>query len=375
MKRWIAISLVVLVLGGLIVYNKILHPAPGAGPGGGGGGAPAAGGGAGGKGGKGGPGGAAGAGGPTSVNGYIVKPTTISNAVVATGSLVASEEVDIYPEISGRIVQLNIREGQPVAKGALLVKLYDGDLQAQLQKYRVLEENARRIEERNKQLLERGGISQQEYDIIVTNQKGALADIDLTRASLRRTEIRAPFSGVIGIRNVSPGAVVTPQTLIARLQQLNPLKLDFSVPERYSSAVRNGERVTFTLDGVQNEFGGQIYAIEPDVNVETRSLRIRARVANNSRDLRPGAFAKVSLVFREDQALTVPSQALLPQTRGKQVVVVRNGKATYVEVQTGIRDKNNIQITKGLSPGDTVVITGLLFVKKDGPVNVSKIQS
>ncbi|MEZ0538600.1 efflux RND transporter periplasmic adaptor subunit [Fibrella arboris] len=374
MKRWIAISLVVVVLGGLIVYNKILNPSPGAGgPGGGGGGAPAAGGGS--AGGKGGKGGAAGAGGPTSVNGYIVKPTVIANAVVATGSLVANEQVDIFPEISGRIVELNIREGQPVAKGALLLKLYDGDLQAQLQKFRVVEENARRTEERNKQLLQRGGISQQEYDIIVTNLKGALADIDLTKASLRRTEIRAPFAGVIGIRNVSPGAVVTPQTLIARLQQLNPMKLDFTVPERYSSSVRSGERVNFTLDGVQSSFSGQIYAVEPDVDVETRSLRIRARVANTSRDLRPGAFAKVNLVFREDQALTVPSQALLPQTRGKQLVIVRNGKATFVEVQTGIRDKSNIQITKGLSPGDTVVTTGLLFVKKDGPVKVVKISS
>ena len=368
MKRWIAITFVVLVLGGLIVYNKVLKPAPGAGGSGSGGAATGA------SGGKAG-GGVAGAGGPTIVNGYIVKPSTISNAVVATGSLVANEQVDIFPEISGRIVQMNIQEGQPVAKGTLLIKLFDGDLQAQLQKFRVLEENARRIQERNKQLLDRGGISQQEYDIIVTNLKGALADIELTKASLRRTEIRAPFAGVMGIRNVSPGAVITPQTLIARLQQLNPLKLDFSVPERYSASVRNGERVNFTIDGVRNGFTGQIYAIEPDVDVETRSLRIRARVANTSRSLRPGSFAKINLVFREDQALTIPSQALLPQTRGKQVVVVKNGKATYVEVQTGLRDKSNIQITKGLSNGDTVVVTGLLFVKKDGPVKVAKIQS
>ncbi|MBO0935739.1 efflux RND transporter periplasmic adaptor subunit [Fibrella sp. HMF5335] len=370
MKRWIAIGLVVLVLGGLIVYNKILKPAPGAGGGGGGGAAPAAGG-AGGKGGPGGPN----AGGPTAVNAYVVVPKLIANAVVATGSLVANEQVDIYPEIAGRIVQLNIREGQPVAQGSLLVKVYDGDLQAQLQKFRVVEENARRTEARNKQLLERGGISQQEYDIIVTNLKGALADIDLTKAALRRTEIRAPFSGVIGIRNVSPGAVVTPQTLITRLQQLNPMKLDFTVPERYSSSVRSGERVNFTVEGSQAGYTGQIYAIEPDVDVETRSLRIRARVANTGRDLRPGAFAKVNLTFREDKALTIPSQALLPQTRGKQVVVVRNGKATFVEVQTGIRDKNNIQITKGLTAGDTVVTTGLLFVKKDAPVKVVKINN
>lgn len=366
--------LVVLVLGGLIVYNKILHPAPGAG--GPGGAAPVASGAPGTAGKSGGVnGGAAGGGGPTSVNGYIVKPTMIANSVVATGSLVANEQVDIYSEISGRIVTLNIREGQPVAKGSLLVKIYDGDLQAQLQKFKVVEENARRTEERNKQLLERGGISQQEYDIIVTNLKGTLADIDLTKAALRRTEIRAPFAGVIGIRNVSPGAVVSPQTLIARLQQLNPLKLDFTVPERYSSSVRGGERINFTVEGSLAGFTGQIYAIEPDVDVETRSLRIRARVANTSRDLRPGAFAKVNLVFREDKALTIPSQALLPQTRGKQVVVVRNGKATFVEVLTGIRDKNNIQITKGLAIGDTVVTTGLLFVKKDGLVKVVKISN
>lgn len=376
MKRWIAIGLVVLVLGGLIVYNKILKPPPGAAPGaggpGGGGGAPAAGGpGGAGKGGPGGPGG----GGPTAVNAYVVSPKVIGNAVVATGSLVANEQVDIYPEVGGRIAQLNIREGQPVAKGALLVKIYDGDLQAQLQKFRVVKENAQRIEERNKQLLQRGGISQQEYDIIVTNLKGAQADIELTQAALRRTEIRAPFSGVLGIRNVSPGAVVTPQTLITRLQQLNPMKLDFTIPERYSAAVKTGERVNFTIDGSQGAFSGQIYAIEPDVDVETRSLRIRARVANTSRDLRPGAFAKVNLTFREERALTIPSQALLPQTRGKQVVVVRNGKATFVDVQTGLRDKSNIQITSGLAPGDTVVTTGLLFVKKDSPVKVVKVSS
>ncbi|MEZ0610306.1 efflux RND transporter periplasmic adaptor subunit [Fibrella sp. WM1] len=374
MKRWIAIVLVVVVLGGLIVYNKILNPAPGAGGpgGGGGGGAPAAGGSA--KGGKGGPGGP-GASGPTNVNAYVVVPKLIANAVVATGSLVANEQVDIYPEIAGRIVEMNIREGQPVAKGALLIKIYDGDLQAQLQKFRVVQENAQRTEERNKQLLQRGGISQQEYDIIVTNLKGALADIDLTKAALRRTEIRAPFSGVIGIRNVSPGAVVTPQTLITRLQQLNPMKLDFTVPERYSRSVKSGERVSFTLDGSQTNFTGQIYAVEPDVDVATRSLRIRARVANTSPELRPGSFAKVNLTFREERALTIPSQALLPQTRGKQVVVVRNGKATFVDVQTGIRDKSNIQITSGLAPGDTVVTSGLLFVKKDGPVKVVKVSS
>ncbi|HLL96335.1 MAG TPA: efflux RND transporter periplasmic adaptor subunit, partial [Spirosoma sp.] len=197
MKRWIAIGLVVLVLGGIIVYNKVLHPAPGNGPGGGGGDKGGA---------KGGPPGL-GKGQTLSVNGFVVVSQRLKEEIVSSGSLLAAEQVDIYPEISARITQLNIQEGQPVAKGALLVKLFDADLRAQLQKLQAQADNARRTEDRNKQLLARGGISQQEYDIVTTNLRSSLADIELVKANLQRTEIRAPFSGVIGLRNVSAGAV------------------------------------------------------------------------------------------------------------------------------------------------------------------------
>ncbi|GAB2560548.1 efflux RND transporter periplasmic adaptor subunit [Spirosoma aerophilum] len=376
MKRWIAIVLVVAVLGGIIVYNKILHPAPGASAGGGGGkgGPDAKGGPGGGKGGPGGPGG----GGPVNVNGYVVISQRLQEDVVSSGSLLPNEQVDIYPEISARITQLNIQEGRPVAKGALLVKLFDADLRAQLEKLQAQADNARRTEERNKQLLARGGISQQEYDIVTTNLRSSLADIELVKANLQRTEIRAPFSGVIGLRNVSAGAVVSPNTLIARLQQISSLKLDFSIPEKYGPAVHSGSQISFMVDGSGQASQGVVYAIEPGVEEQTRNLRIRARVNNTGTEkgqprFRPGTFARVTLTIQNDQSLVVPTQAVIPQTRTNQVIVVKDGKAQFKDVKTGLRTAGAIQILSGLQKGDTVATTGLLFLKPDAPVKVNKV--
>ncbi|AUD05760.1 efflux RND transporter periplasmic adaptor subunit [Spirosoma pollinicola] len=376
MKRWIAIGLVVLVLGGIIVYNKVLHPAPGAnGPGAAGGGGK---GGADAKGGPGGGKGGPGGGGPSSVNGFVVISQNLREDIVSSGSLLASEQVDIYPEISARIIQLNIKEGQPVAKGALLVKLFDTDLRAQLQKLQAQADNAQRTEDRNKQLLARGGISQQEYDIVTTNLRSSLADIELVKANLQRTEIRAPFSGVIGLRNVSSGAVVSPGTLIARLQQIASLKLDFSIPEKYGPSVRTGSKISFLVDGSDRQSQGVVYAIEPGVDEQTRNLRIRARVnnttASNGQPLfRPGTFARVTLTIQNNESLVVPTQAIIPQTRTNQVILVKNGKAVFKDVTTGLRTAGSIQILTGLQKGDTVATTGLLFLKQDAPVKIGKV--
>ncbi|MGA0560013.1 efflux RND transporter periplasmic adaptor subunit [Larkinella sp. VNQ87] len=361
MKRWIAIGLVLLVLGGIIYYNKFYKQQPG-GPGGRGG--AQAGGGTGGR----------GPGGPTPVNVFVVASQNLKDEVVATGSLIAAEQVDIYPEVSGRIVQLNIQEGRSVSQGTLLVKLYDGDLQAQLLKLKAVEENNRRTEERNKQLLQRGGISQQEYDIIATNLKSTLADIEITKASIRRTEIRAPFSGTIGLRNVSLGAVVTPNTLIARLQQTSSMKLDFSVPEKYGQSVKIGSTVSFQIDGSDKTFNGSVFAIEPGVEEATRNLRIRARVANSSANLRPGTFAKVNLTINTTNALVVPTQSVIPQTRGSQVVVIENGKAVFKDVKIGLRNASVVEVTQGLQRGDSVATTGLIFLRPDSPVKVAKVE-
>ncbi|QIP14057.1 efflux RND transporter periplasmic adaptor subunit [Spirosoma aureum] len=372
MKRWIAIGLVVLVLGGIIVYNKVLHPAPGANSGGPGGGGDAKGGaGKGGSGGKGGGGG----GGMASVNGFVVIMKNLKEDVVSSGSLLAAEQVDIYPEISARITQLNIQEGQPVKKGDLLVKLFDADLRAQLLKLQAQADNAKRTEDRNKQLLERGGISQQEYDIVTTNLRSSLADIELVKANLQRTEIRAPFSGVIGLRNVSSGAVVSPNTLIARLQQISSLKLDFSIPEKYGQSVHAGSTISFSVDGSSQPSQGVVYAIEPGVEEQTRNLRIRAKVNNTSARFRPGTFARVTLTIQNERSLVVPTQAVIPQTRTNQVIVIKNGKAQFKDVTTGIRTAGTIQILSGVQLGDTVATTGLLFLKQDAPVKIGRVVS
>ena len=314
------------------------------------------------------------AGGPApAVDGFVVISKNLKEDIVSSGSLLAAEQVDIYPEISARITQLNIREGQPVTKGALLVKLFDADLRAQLQKLQAQADNARRTEERNKQLLARGGISQQEYDIVTTNLRSSLADIELVRANLQRTEIRAPFSGIIGLRNVSSGAVVSPNTLIARLQQVSSLKLDFSIPEKYGQSVRNGSLISFSVDGALKPSQGVVYAIEPGVEEQTRNLRIRARVSNTSLQYRPGTFARVTLTIQNEKSLVVPTQAVIPQTRTNQVVLIKNGKAVFKDVQTGLRTAGTIQILSGLQAGDTVATTGLLFLKADTPVKVGRV--
>ena len=303
----------------------------------------------------------------------MVVSQRIREDIVSSGSLLAAEQVDIYPEISARITQLNIHEGQPVAKGALLVKLFDADLRAQLEKLQAQADNARRTEDRNKQLLARGGISQQEYDIVTTNLRSSLADIELVKANLQRTEIRAPFSGVIGLRNVSSGAVVSPSTLIARLQQITSLKLDFSIPEKYGQSVRSGSTISFLVDGSSEASQGVVYAIEPGVEEQTRNLRIRARINNTSAKFRPGTFARVTLTIQNKQSLIVPTQAVIPQTRTNQVILVKNGKAVFRDVKTGLRTAGSIQILSGVAVGDTVATTGLLFLKPDAPVKIGRV--
>ena len=377
-----ALLITALILGGIIWYNKFRKTGPDTTTASGGGAPPSASSPAvGSKPGeaKNSPvagGGGRGSGGPISV--FVAAYQNLKEDVVSSGSLLPNEQVDIYPEASGRIVSLNIQEGRPVAQGTLLIKIYDGDLQAQLLKLRAQQENAQRTEDRNKQLLARGGISQQEYDLATTNLRSASADIDIIGANIRRTEIRAPFSGIIGLRNVSPGAVVTPGTLIARLQQISSLKLDFSIPERYGPQVKPGNTVSFLVDGATQPSQGVVFAIDPGVDEQTRNLRIRARVSNPLAGgvrpkFRPGTFAKVTLTIQNERSVVVPTQAVIPQTRSVQVVVVKNGKARFQDVTTGIRTASVIQILSGLAVGDTVATSGLLFLKPDSPVKIGKV--
>jgi membrane fusion protein (multidrug efflux system) len=308
------------------------------------------------------------------VDAFVVMPVSISEKIDVPGSLLANESTDIHPEISGRLVQLNVAEGKFVPKGALLAKIYDGDLQAQLKKLQVQLEIGRTNEERSAQLLKIQGISKADYDASALNVSNTQADIDVIKANITKTEIRAPFTGRLGLKNISPGAYVTPLTVLASIQQVDILKLDFTVPEKYSSQMNVGRIVSFTTEGSNKTYTAKVMATESSVTQDTRTLTVRAIVQNNDKSLVPGSFAKVILRFEPDpNALMVPSQAIIPQARGKKVVVYQDSIAKFVDVTTGIRDSASVQVLTGLKAGDTIIITGLLSVKPNGKVQVERI--
>jgi len=308
------------------------------------------------------------------VDAFVVTPTNISERIDVPGTLIANEATDIHPEISGRLVQLNVQEGKFVKQGALLAKIYDGDLQAQLKKLQVQLDIAKTNEERSAELLKIQGISKADYDASALNVSNTQADIDVTKANITKTEIRAPFDGKLGLKNISPGAYVTPATILASIQEVNLLKLDFTVPEKYSGEMNPGKEVFFTTEGTDKTYNAKIIATESSVTQDTRTLMVRAVVQNKDVALVPGSFAKVMLNFEPNaHALMIPSQAIIPQARGKKVVVYQDSVAKFVDVTTGIRDSARVQILTGLKPGDTVVITGLMSVKPDAKIQVGKI--
>jgi membrane fusion protein (multidrug efflux system) len=347
---WFIVAIVALV-SGIILYNKVLHPKEKTAPG------PAA--------------------GPPkdiSVSGFIVQPKNLENGILASGTLLANEEVELHPEVSGKIVALNLNEGAAVAKGTLLVKLYDADLQAQLKKLNAQRETSEKAEQRLKQLLAVNGIGQQEYDVASTQLSGINADIEYTQAQISKTEIRAPFNGIVGLKNVSLGAFVSPATTIATLQQVDKLKVDFTVPEKYSSSISKGSAVKFTVDGFTETFSAKVYAIEPRIDETTRTIKVRALAENSKTKLFPGAFAKIDLGLKNiEGALMVPTQCVIPEARDKKVIVVKDGKADFRKVETGIRNEAYIQITSGVQVGDTIVATALMYVKPNAGVKVVKV--
>ncbi len=308
------------------------------------------------------------------VDAYIVKPQAFAENIEVPGSIVANEATEIHPEVPGRIVKLNVAEGKYIGRGTLLAKLYDGDLVAQLNKLQIQLRIAEKTEERQAQLLKIQGISQQDYDLSLLQVNNLQADIAIIRTSIGKTEIRAPFSGRLGLKNISPGAYVTPASVIAVINQTDQLKLDFTVPEKYTGQIKTGQKVNFTYEGSNKQFSAKVSATESGVTENTRSLAVRALVQEKDPGLLPGAFVKVQLHFDPDtNAILIPTQAVLPQARGKKVILFNNGTAKFVDVTTGARDSARVQITEGLKAGDTIVVTGLLSVRPEGKIQIGKI--
>lgn len=324
------------------------------------------------------PGGGGGAGGgrqsgPTTVGVLVIRTESLDEKILTTGTIVPNEEVDIRSEVSGRVTGIGFREGDYIRRGSVLVRINDADLQAQLQKLVANKKLADANEQRQKRLFEKEAISRAEYEISQTNLTGVVADIENLKAQLAKTIIRAPFDGTIGLRQISIGSYISPASPIATLTNINPAKIDFSVPAKYAQTVRRGTQIQFTAEGSDTRRTGRVYAVEPKVNPETRALLLRAVSPNPNGSLVPGAFARIEVVLSaRGNAIVVPTEAIIPEQNGQKVFVVRNHKAESVPVQIGLRTDRTVEIRSGLQVGDSLITTGIQLVKPGGEVLVQE---
>lgn len=311
---------------------------------------------------------------PTLVDVIIAGTQVISNIVEVNGTVVAGESGEVHPEISGRLTYLNVPEGARVSRGTVLARINDADMQAQLRKLRVQLDLAEKTEERFKKLIAVNGLNQSDYDAALNQVNSLKADIGVLNAQLDKTIVRAPFSGVVGLRAISPGAYVTPASVIATIQQVDRVKVDFYVPQEYSAFVRRGTNVVVDM-GTGQKLRATVIAEDPQATATTRNLKLRAQLANGVTN--PGAFAKVYIdaTGKTNNAIMVPTNAIIPEAKAKKVVLVKEGKANFVNVETGVRKENNIEILSGISAGDTIVVSGVLFARPGNAVKVGKVKT
>lgn len=311
---------------------------------------------------------------PAIVDVIVASHQPVSNILEVNGTVVANEYVELHPEVSGRLTYLNVPEGKFIQQGALIARIYDADLRAQVEKSKVVLELAIKTEERLRKLLSISGVNQADYDAALNAVNSYKADIAYTEALITKTFIKAPFSGIVGLRQVSNGAYVSPATVIATIQQVSRLKIDFTLPEEYSNIIVRGKKVDVQLDAANNTRAkATIIATEPRVDVNTRNLKVRALLENTASNA--GAFVKVFINARKDaRAIMVPTNCIIPSDINKQLIVVRNNKADFVDVQTGIREANNVEITQGVNVGDSVVVTGVLFARPKSALKVRSVK-
>lgn len=308
------------------------------------------------------------------VNGQIIKPHLITDQLFVSGKLMPDEEVDLSFEASGKIIDINFTEDSSVKKGQLLAKVNDSQLQAQLARLEAQMPLAEDRVFRQNALLQRDAVSKEAYEQVKTELATLHADIENVKASIAMTELRAPFDGVIGLRQVSTGAYASPTTVIAKLTKITPLKVEFAVPERYARQIRKGTNLTFKIEGKLEEFKAQVYATESSIDPETHTLTVRAIYPNHNGLLLPGRYADVSLKQEEiSDAIAIPSEAIVPEMGKNKVFVYRSGKAYPVDVEIGIRTEAEIQIVKGLSAGDTILTSGTLQLRTGMPVTIDQL--
>lgn len=310
-----------------------------------------------------------------SVNAKIVKPHLLTDEIPVVGSLVPDEQVDLSFESAGKITDIFFEEGSFVEKGTLLAKINDAQLQAQLRRLEAQVPLAEERVYRQSALLQKDAVSKEALEIVKTELATLNADIEKIQAQIEMTELRAPFDGIIGLRQVSMGAYASPTTVIAKLTSFSPIKIEFSVAERYANDIKKGTNLEFRVDGNLNTFKAQVYATEASLEAETRSLLVRARYANKNSELMPGQYADIRLKQKElHDAIAIPSEAIVPEMGKSKVFVYRSGKAEPVDVITGIRTESEVQILDGLQEGDTILTSGTLQLRKGSAVKIASFE-
>lgn len=313
--------------------------------------------------------------GPIPVEAVVIQASRAEEVINVNGSTVPNEEVTVTSEVPGKVTRVLFREGTVVRKGAALVQLDVAELRAQRERLVVDQKLKRTIAERLEGLYKREGVSLQEYEIAKAEADRVDAELALISVQLEKRTVKAPFNGLLGLRQVSEGSYISPGTAIVNLVSVSPINIEFAVPERYGRVVNKGTRIEFVLDGSNDPLSAVVVAKEANVDPTTRTLQLKAEAPNPNGRILPGAFANVAVKLRNfEGAIMIPTQAILPELDGKKVFVYKGGKANPVTVETGIRQEDLIQVTKGLSYGDTVLTTGMLQLRPGAEVNVTKVE-
>ncbi len=306
------------------------------------------------------------------VNAIQVTNELLDNNLRLTGSLVANEFVILKSEVAGLVTKINFEEGQRIKKGQLLIQLDSREISAEIDKLNFTKKLNEDNEYRQKQLLAREAISKEEYETALTTLNTTLAEIKLKEVQLQKRQIRAPFDGIIGLRSVSVGSYISSSDELVTVYSISPIKIDFSIPGKYSAQVNPGDKISFEVDSYQDEvFNGEIYAVEPQVDPRTRSIQVRAKSNNEKSKLLPGQFAKINLTLDTyEDALMIPTQAVVPELNGKKVFIYKDGIVETKNIETGIRTADLIQVTTGLNSGDIVLTSGILQLKQGMEVDI-----
>jgi membrane fusion protein (multidrug efflux system) len=308
---------------------------------------------------------------PLTVTAIVVSSKDFSNAISLSGSIEANENVEIRSEVSGIVEKISFSEGTNVSKGQVLLKVNDIELRAQLSQAFTKQKLASENERRAKLLLQKEAISQEEYDIASAEFRSLKAQTQLIQAQIAKTTIRAPFSGKIGLRNISPGTYVTPTTIITKLVSSSQVKISFSIPEKYASEIENNAAILFTIPNNPQKFSAKIYAIEPEIETATRTLKIRAIADNSNGKLLPGTFATIELSLKNiKDAIVIPTEAVVPIQNGKVVYIANNGKAKEVKIETLARTSKDVVVTSGIKSGDTLLTSGVMALKDEAEIKI-----